>query len=381
MFHPNNPVDNEEYYNTLDIKKTATKDEIKKAYHKMAKKYHPDRVTDPSLLTEYNEKFQKIGEAYETLSDDEKRQTYDQFGKNPQMNQMNNMDPGFNNLFNNIFRHGGFDFGPHTNMHRNNSTNDAFMKKRFKKSAPVVHQVNLSLEDLFNGRTIKLKITKQTIFSHVMDEPVPIDELENTWTTCDNCDGNGIRMIQQQIAPGFIAQQQVPCQPCLGTGNKLKGEYYLGDHPQIVEIDIKRGTDIRYEHIIENGGNCFPGALPGDILIGFQLEPHTIFTVKGNNLIMTKKILLSEALCGSDFIIKHLDNSSVRIRCKDIITPGTTKTIKNLGMFDKFGIRGNLLIQFDVVFPDNLLIHNKKKLSKCLPKADPIVSDIEPINI
>lgn len=354
-----------EYYDILGLSKTASKGEIKKAYYKLAKKYHPDKA-EPNQKDEFTKKFQKIGEAYEILFDDEKRQTYDQFGKDA-LNQNGGRD-GVNpfDIFNNIFNHGGFDFSQHRHSRQANF-NNSFMRKKVKKSSPVVHQVNITLEDLFNGKTLKLRITKKTIFNS--KGPVN-DNLENTWSNCNQCKGTGTKTEIQQIGPGFVSQRQMPCRDCLGTGNKLKDGYYMGDSQDIVEVIISPGMDIGKDHIIESGGNCLPGTVPGDIVIAFRIKSHPVFKLKGNNLTMNKTILLSESLCGADFIINHLDGSNIRIKTKNVIKPGEIRTIKGLGMYDKFGLRGYLSIHFDVEFPDNLLIHHKKNLIKYLPKRE-----------
>ena len=356
-----------EYYDILEINKKASQSEIRKAYYKLAKEYHPDKApTDKE--EEYTEKFQKISFAYETLSDEEKRKTYDRFGKDGiQGSDGPNINPF--DIFSQFFGTQGFSFGNNMENSRTNN-NNSFMKKRVKKSAPVVHQVNLTLEDLFKGKTVKLKITKKTIFRKNYDEPCDLNELESTWMRCNDCNGQGARLETRQVGPGFITQTQIPCRECLGTGNVLLDTYELREYQDTVKVAVKRGMDPRNEHVIEGGGNCYPGTHPGDIVIAFNIESHKIFKLRGNNLTMFKKILLSEALCGMEFNIVHLDNSILKVKVSNIIKPGTVKTIKGEGMYDKFGLRGDLVIQFDVEFPETLLIHQKKNLKKYLPKPN-----------
>jgi len=378
MFHRSGNTDTE-YYDTLGVNKDATQGEIKKAYYKLAKKYHPDKAPEEKKQ-EHNEKFQEIGHAYEILSDVEKRKTYDQFGKEA----LNGNGGGGSNpfdIFANIFGQQGFSgFRNFSGGTRNNNT---FMKKRVKKSAPIIHRVNITMEDLFKGKTIKLKITKKAIFPKNSSEPCEIDSLVNTWTRCSECEGNGVKLEVRQMAPGFISQSQVPCRLCLGTGDVLTGDYELREHEDIVEVKVNRGMDPRSEHVIEGGGNCYPGTHPGDIVIEFYVIPHNVFKLRGDNLVIYKKILLSEALCGVDFLLTELDGTLLRIKTKDIIKPGTIKQIKGKGMYDKFGIRGDLMIEFDIEFPDTLLIHQKKNLKKYLPKSNRIEDNIgdEIINV
>ena len=377
MFHPSNQSSNTEYYDTLGVNKNSDLKQIKKAYRNLAKKYHPDKVTDDSLKEEYTAKFQKIGEAYEVLSDPEKRKTYDQFGKEG-LNGNNgngNGNVNMNDIFQSMFGGGGGGFS--FNQQRRTQNNN-FMKKRQRKSAPVVHQVNISLEDLFNGRTIKFKITKKTIIDLGSNNPVT-DKIDDTWTTCKSCNGNGAVMETRQVAPGFMTQTQKPCGSCGGTGHGLKPGYQLKDYPVVVEVEVKKGMNPRAEHVIVGGGNCYPGAVPGDIIIAFQIVPHPMYTLVGSNLSINKKILLSEALCGFSFEIVQLDGKSVRLKSKNIIKPGTVRTIPELGMVNMNGMRGYLTITFDIEFPDTLLIHQKQNLKKYLPRLDSEESNQGPV--
>lgn len=359
MFHANNGSQDTEYYDLLGLNKEASTSEIKKAYHKLARKYHPDKITDPSLTEEYTKKFQKIGEAYETLSDPEKRKVYDQFGKEG-IKANGGGGPNPFDVFNSFFGSGGFQFG------RRGNVNNNFTRKRQRKSNPIVHQVNLSLEDLYNGRVIKLKITRKAIY----DQMGPVKErMEDTWESCQTCKGNGTIMETRRMGPGFISQTQRPCSPCNGSGYGLKAGYQLRDHQTIVEVVVKPGMNPRSEHVISGEGNCYPGALPGDIIIAFQVLSHPVYKLNGSNLTINKKILLSEALCGFEFDLVQLDKSVVRIKSKDIIRPGTVKTIPNLGMKTENG-RGMLTITFGIEFPESLLIHQKQNLKKYLPKSD-----------
>jgi DnaJ family protein A protein 2 len=347
----------DDFYKILGISRSASQKDIKKAYRKLALKYHPDKCDDPNA----GEKFAKIGEAYEVLSDPDKRKHYDTFGTadigNGGMGNVNPFD-----IFSNIFG-----FNPGNARGFNN-----FAKKSVRKSSPVIHQINISLEDLFNGKTIKLRITKRTIFFKDSEEPYDKTKLSDTWEKCSNCDGMGFTTITHQLAPGFKTQQQVRCNRCRGTGYTLLKDYVLKDYPEIVEIVIKRGMDIGKEQVIDGAGHCYPGTLPGDIVIIFQLKPHGIFTLDGIDLHIKKKILLSEALCGVKFLLHGLDDKDILVKCKDVISPGTVKQIKGQGMYDKFGLRGDLVIEFQVEFPEKLLTHQKKHLKKLLPTNDSI---------
>jgi len=339
-----------DYYDILGVAKDATTSHIRKAYHKLAIQFHPDKAPE-NKKTEYTEKFQKISQAYEILSDEEKRKRYDLTGKSDDQGVGVNPFDMFAEMFGNNFGgFGGFSF-PN-------------MKKAEKKSAPVVHQVNLKLEDLFKGKTIKLKITRKGIYR---SETLIETELEKTWEICKECSGNGSKTEVRQLGPGFMTQTQVNCKKCSGTGNILKEGYEVKDHQQTVEINIEKGANIQKDHVIPKIGNCYPGTHPGDIIIAFHLIPHDTFVLNGNNLIYNKKILLSEALCGTEFNIKQLDDTVLRIKSTKVIRSHGTKVISGKGMPYNGGV-GNLIINFEIEFPNELSIHEKKNIKKYLPK-------------
>lgn len=356
MFKPNTNNDNTEYYDVLEIQKDSSPNVIKKAYYKLAKKYHPDKITDVSLKDEYTQKFQKINEAYEILSDVEKREQYDKFGKDFEQNGF----PGtnVNDFFSSIFKQSGFGFGP--------SQDNSFMQKRVKKSAPVMHTVGINLKDLFIGRTIKLKMTKMGIFDNT--NTLVKNNLNTTWETCNHCNGNGSRMERRQMGPGMIVQNQVECKPCIGTGDILKEGYVLKEYQEIIQVEVLKGMNLNEKHVIKEGGHCYPGTMPGDIIISFVIKNNSVFILQNNNLITNKRILLSEALCGFSFELLHPDPKigKMQIKSETILTPGSVKTINNLG-YTSGHITGHLIINFDIAFPKTLNSQSIKKLKQILP--------------
>lgn len=344
FFNGSNNVDTE-YYDILELNKNASANDIKKAYRKLAKKYHPDK-TDENLKEEYTKKFQKISEAYEVLSDESKKKVYDQYGKNGLKNDGMNVNPF--DIFSNMF---------------NFTTNKT---KSIKKTSPILHQVNISLEDLYNGRTIKLKITKKGIFNKISNTLCDVHTVHNSWGECQECNGCGVKTEIRNIRPGFMSQTQRPCSFCNGTGKILNNDYELREYQDIIKIEINSKINIKEEYIIKNAGDCRPGFLPGDIIIVFKLKPHDIFKLEKNNLIINKTITLVEALCGFNFVITYLNGEKININSTNIITPDKYITIDNLGIYDKNGNRGKLILYFKIIFPNTLTTQTKNKVSKYL---------------
>lgn len=343
----------EDYYDILGIKKDASESEIKKEYYKLARKFHPDKAP-PDKKEEYTKKFQKIGEAYEVLSDQEKRQIYDSVGKDGLKN--GGMNPGMNpfDIFGDLFG-GGFNM---PGMRRE--------QRGPVKNTETIFPLNVSLKDVYMGIKKKLKISRKVIINKETKEVIK-DNLESTWTKCDKCRGQGMVMEMRQMGP-MITQMQRPCNECNGNGSSLKNNYSIGDASEILEIQIQKGTQDGSHQIFQGLGNCAPGVLPGDLVIVFKVndkQDNFARNQNSNDLIYKKTILLSEAICGASFKIKTLDDRSLFVTCNDVVKPGDLKIIKGEG------INGaNLIIQFKIDFPDSVSNNKKKELLKHLPIND-----------
>ena len=230
----------EDYYNILGVKKDANDNEIKKAYYKLAREFHPDKAPDDKK-EEYTKKFQRIQEANEVLSDERKRQIYDAVGKEGlQGGGGGRGQPDMNDIFGNFGNFGNFGdiFG--------NMFNQGGMGGRNKrqagpqKSKEIVFPLKVSLKDIYIGTKKKLKITKQVILNKETKEVVTKD-LEKTWNSCAACGGHGL--VTQVIQMGnMITQTQRPCDKCKGNGSSLKDEYMTGEFSEIIEVSIPKGA-------------------------------------------------------------------------------------------------------------------------------------------
>lgn len=313
-----------DYYDILGVSKSATTDEIKKAYKKLALKWHPDRNQDNKEFAE--EKFKEIAEAYEVLSDEEKRKIYDQFGeeglKGGAMPGGATFTTGFDpyDLFSQFFpggfgRRGGMD-GMHEGGFRTSIFNgfddfdmDFGGRMREKKMKDAIIELPLSLEDLYNGVEKNLKITRNIT-----------DEYGNTRKESKN--------ITLNIKPGY-----------------------------------KSGTKIRFH----GEGDRRPG-MTQDIVFVIKEKPHDRFKREGNDLIMDVNITLCEALTGFSKTIKTIQDKNLKISFTDVVTPNYVYTLHGYGMPNSKNPsqKGALKIRFNTIYPTNLTDEQKEKIKEIL---------------
>ncbi|GCB67800.1 hypothetical protein scyTo_0010304 [Scyliorhinus torazame] len=303
------------YYEILGVKPNAPSEEIKKAYRKLALKYHPDKNPDEG------EKFKLISQAYEVLSDSKKRDLYDQGGEQA-IKEGGVGGGGFSSpmdIFDMFFGGGG-------------------RMQREKRGKDVVHQLAVSLEDLYNGATRKLALKKNVI----CDKCDGFGGKKGAVEKCPNCKGRGIEIHVQQIGPGMVQQIQTMCSECHGQGEQINpkdrckncnGRKIVKER-KILEVYVDKGMQDGQKITFHGEGDQEPGLEPGDVIIVLDQKDHDLFRRHGNDLVMKMEILLVEALC-------------------DVIKLGSLKCVLNEGMpiyRDPFE-KGLLIIQFSVKFP------------------------------
>eukprot|EP00871_Galdieria_phlegrea_P004163 jgi/Galph1/4748/GphlegSOOS_G3320.1 len=352
---PGGAVNNKKYYELLGVSPNATKEEIKKAYRKLAIKLHPDKGGD-------EEKFKEVTRAFEVLSDDEKRKIYDQYGEEGLTQQGMGSSMSAEDIFEAFF--GGGLFG----------------RSRRKSSGPrkgedVVHTLKVSLKDLYVGKTAKLAINRRRVCSECAgqgtENPVAI-------TSCTVCNGRGIRVQIRQMGPGMIQQIQSSCPECDGTGqtiresdkcHKCRGKKVVNER-KILEVYVEPGMENGQKIVISGEADEEPGTIPGDVIVVIEEKPHEIFRRNGIHLLMKKEITLAEALCGTAFLIEHLDGRRLYTKTEpgEVIQPGSLRTIINEGMpiYRNITQKGNLIIQFNVTFPKHLTKEQQTILERTL---------------
>ncbi|XP_059902384.1 dnaJ homolog subfamily B member 1b [Gadus macrocephalus] len=347
-----------DYYDVLGITKSATVDDIKKAYRKQALRYHPDKNKSP----EAEDKFKEIAEAYDILSDSKKKDVYDRFGEEGlkggggptgagaggpgTFNYTFQGDPhavfaeffGGRNPFDQLFgnRNGGF--------HEEMNQEDPFARfgmsggglgglpRSFssgmggmggmgggtsltkRQDPPVVHDLQVTLEEVFSGCVKKMKISHQRL-----------NPDRRSWRTQD----------------------------------------------KILEVEIKKGWKEGTKITFPKEGDETPTNIPADVVFVLKDKPHPVFRRDGADIIYPAKVSLRDALCGCTVRAPTLDGRTVTLTTSDIVRPGMKRRItgEGLPLAKSPGRRGDLVVEFEVKFPESLSASARGTISQVLPTS------------
>jgi len=374
----------DELYTILDISKTSTDDEIKKAYKKAALKHHPDRNPNNPNATS---KFQEVGKAFATLGDPDKRKHYDQFGIIDGEDNVG-MSAGVNpfDIFQSMFNGGGGGgMGGFPGMSSFQGMNiNTHQKQQSQKSPDKKITLNLSLIDVYSGKNIGIDL----------DKTICCDKCEGTGAlskefiqNCKTCNGQGKIIKMVQIGP-MIQQSIQHCGNCKGKGKMIDPSKYCNKCNGNKLMKIKKHLDcyVRPGSIpgttitFKNESDWIPDCSDcGDLIISVNCKnEENGFRREGNNLIMKKSISLLEALTKTIFYFKHLDGRVIRIKHNEIIKPNQKMIVEEEGMPSLNNMNnGDLLINFDIVFPDSLEEERSKYLVKILPIPKKQVWDLQ----
>ncbi len=361
-----------DYYEVLEVAKTATADEIKKAYRKKAIQYHPDKNPGDK---EAEEKFKEAAEAYEVLSDPQKRQRYDQFGHAGMSGaggfsggnfSMDDIFSQFGDLFeswgmgggmggfSSFFGGGGGSRGP-----------------RVRRGSNLRVKVRLTLAEIATGVEKKIKVKKLVPCSHC-NGTGSADGREGD--TCPTCHGSGRVMRTQR---GIFGMMQVAetCPTCNGEGKVIRnkcshcnGEGVVRDE-EVITIKIPAGVSGGMQLPVQGKGNAAPhGGVPGDLLVLIEEEEDPNLIREGNDVVYNLLLDMPTAVLGGQVVIPTLDGEA-----KITITPGTQpgKVLrmrgKGLPIIDQYARQygtGDLLINVGVYIPEHLNKEEKELIEK-----------------
>ena len=355
-----------DYYEVLGVDKNATEEEIKKAYRKLAKKYHPD--ANPNNKEEAEAKFKEVNEAYENLSDPQKRKMYDQFGANgPQgFGQGGFGGQGGYYSYNGSGFDGFGDFGDLGDIFSSffgggfGGRNSSSRQKGPRKGADLNVRMEITFEQAFMGVEKEIVITRDeecTVCHETGAKPgtSPIK--------CPTCHGTGqVTQVQNTI----LGQMQTTrtCSACHGTGEIInepcencRGKGTVRKQPKI-KVKIPAGIDDNQTVVLRGEGEPGKkGGPKGDLYITVKVKNHSVFTRKGNNVLCDIPITMTQAALGAELEIPMVDGSKEKYKIPEGTQTGTKFTIRNKGFKS---INSNSIGEF--IF--TVVVQTPKRLSR-----------------
>lgn len=345
-----------DYYQILGVSKNASVEEIKKAYYKLAHKYHPDKGGD-------KERMKEINEAYQILSDKEKRSRYDRFGT------AFDSAGGFNWSWGNFSQAGmNFDFEDLEDIFGDLFGYRQTRKRDFKKGSNIRIKLEINLEDTLKEIKREINLAKYVVCERCQGKGVEPGTKQNQ---CFSCRGTGeVQQIKRTFLGSFT--KWTVCPECKGEGQKpekpcnvCKGEGRVSGKESI-NLIIPAGVDSNQIIKLAGKGEAGKkGGKPGDLFIQIKIKPHPVFQRRGDDLIILKDIALTQAVLGDKIKIPTLEGKQVFLDIPAGIEHGKVLKIPSKGIprFAGFG-KGSLYVKINIKVPKRLTKKQKMLLNE-----------------
>ena len=375
-------AEKKDYYEILGVSKNATDDELKKAYRKLAKKYHPD--ANPDNKAEAETKFKEVNEAYETLSNPQKRQMYDQFGTADPQGFGGAGGPFGGNGGYYSYTSSGFDgfgdiFGDLGDLFGFGTGRTSRAQKGPVKGANLKYDITLTYEEAYTGVEKEINISRNetcNICSGSGAKPGTNPE------TCSVCGGRGTITKMQTTLLGQM-KVQTTCSNCHGTGKVIKNvcDNCLGKgtvrKQAKIKIKIPAGIDDGQTVVLRGEGEPGKnGGEKGDIYVTVRLKRHSIFTRQDDNVYCEIPITFTQATLGADIQVPLVDGTTVTYKIPEGTQTGTKFTIKDKGFVHiNSGYKGNLIFTVQVQVPKRLSREQRDllvELAKTMNEQPPV---------
>ena len=354
-------ADKRDYYEVLGVDKTANEKEIKKAYRKLAMKYHPDVSEEEGS----EEKFKEISEAYAVLSDEEKRQRYDQFG-HAGMEGFTAEDFYQNVNFDDIFQ--GFDIGNIFDLFGFGGGSRSRGRSGPQRGSDIYTDVQITLEEAFNGCEKEIKVTRSELCPTCNGSK---SKPGHDPQTCPTCNGTG---QIKEVSNTFLGQMVNvrPCRQCGGTGKIItdpcdechgKGSVRK---TKTIKLEIPEGVDEGNHLRVSGEGNCGEtSGLEGDLIVSVHIKRNKQFEREGDHLYYEQQISFPQAALGDIISIPTIEGKEVEFKISPGTQSGTVFKLKGQGMNSvRHSARGNLYVTVTVVVPKKLNSKQKELLNE-----------------
>lgn len=339
-----------DYYEILGVDKKASKEEIKKAFHKLAHKYHPDKGSGDG------EKFKEVSEAYSVLSDDKKRAEYDSYGRTfGAGGYQGDFDfSQFGDAFQNGF---GFDFS--------DVFSDFFGGSRVRRGRDISIDLEVSFKESVFGTKRRVLLAKVAQCEVCKGSGAKVG---TSMETCKHCNGKGLMHETTNSIFGSVTIQ-TQCRYCRGAGNvpKEKCETCHGEgvyrKQEEIEIAVPAGVDGGEMIRLQGAGEAVAGAPSGDLYVKVHVTPDPRFKKEGNNIVTELSIKLSDALLGGSYTVASLDGEEA-ISIPPGVTHGEMLRVIGKGVPHGRGRRGDFLVRVKITLPQKLSRSAKNLVEK-----------------
>ncbi|MGI9187508.1 MAG: molecular chaperone DnaJ [Gaiellales bacterium] len=347
-------------YDVLGVSRTASDDEIKKAYRKLARKHHPDANPDDPKA---EERFKEISAAYDTLSDADKRKAYDQFGASGGMGAQGGFDPS---AFSDFAQERGFDisdlFGDLFGRRRGGGGGGRG-RPQPRRGVDLETRVTLSFDDALRGARVTVPVDKDVNCADCSGTGAAPG---TSRSTCPDCGGSGERQVNQGFfaisepcfrCGGQGAIVETPCTTCRGTGKTRRTKRYTVKIPAGISDGARirvRGKGLDGEH----------GGAPGDLWVVVQVLPSERFQRRGKDVIIDVPVTFPEAALGAEIDVPTPLGDKVRVKVPAGSTDGKMLRVRGMGSPSEQGEAGSLLVRLKLIVPDSLSTQQTEALEK-----------------
>ncbi len=363
-------MNKKDYYEVLGVSKTATDDEIKRAFRKLAKQYHPDINKEPGAEA----KFKEIGEAYAVLSDPTKRKQYDQFGHAAFENGggaggfsgFDASDIDLDSILRDVF---GGGFGGFSNFGGFGGFSSGTRSRGSQRGSDVRYEVDLSFEEACFGCQKEIKLNLKDVCEKCNGKGGHQEK------TCSTCNGRGVVIESVQSLFGMM-QTQKTCPDCRGMGktfaekcSECNGTGVVNEN-KTIKVNIPEGVDSGYQLRLAKKGNAGPnGGENGDLFIEFNIKKHPLFERENNDIYLELPINIAQATLGDTVEIPTL-YGDVLLEIKPGTQNYTKLKLKGKGIKSPNSImKGNMYVIVNIIIPTKLN-HSQKKLMNELLESD-----------